>query len=234
MKKYIALFLIIQTNISSSQSLRGTYVMEFFNGINEKSEIVKASKINPITYGFAYSNNKSRYSIIESKENAIDSVEVVDENGEKKKIPEVITTATNNTIYKDSKQNLFRKEYTKLNSNFSIKDELPIFDWNITDETTNILGYLCKKAVSKKEKVIIVAWFCDEIPINTGPDRFWGLPGLIMKVEIGKFSTITIDKLKLVKEELVIEEPINKEKFITLKELKVRELQMMQERKNEY
>ena len=35
-----------------------------------------------------------------------------------------------------------------------------------------------------KEKTI-TAWYCPEIPINQGPDKYWGLPGLILEVNDG-------------------------------------------------
>lgn len=35
-----------------------------------------------------------------------------------------------------------------------------------------------------KEKTI-VAWYAPEIPINQGPDKYWGLPGLILEVNDG-------------------------------------------------
>ena len=32
----------------------------------------------------------------------------------------------------------------------------------------------------------ITAWYCPEIPINQGPENYWGLPGLILEVNDGK------------------------------------------------
>ena len=206
--------------------------MEFYNGENEKQNIQNITKINPIIYGFLHSKSKTLYSIIESTENKIDSVEVEKDN-KKYKVPNIVITPSNNTIYKDFKNSLFRKEYSKLGVDFSIKDKLTNFEWIISDEIIDIKGFMCKKAISKKEKYEIIAWFCEEIPVNTGPDRFWGLPGLILRIEFGKFSTITIDQIKIIQEEINIEEPNNKSKFITLKELKEKEIQMIQERKNE-
>ena len=32
----------------------------------------------------------------------------------------------------------------------------------------------------------ITAWYCPEIPVNQGPENYWGLPGLILEVNDGK------------------------------------------------
>jgi GLPGLI family protein len=34
--------------------------------------------------------------------------------------------------------------------------------------------------------VIVTAWYTPEIPVNQGPDKYWGLPGLILEVNDGK------------------------------------------------
>ena len=46
-----------------------------------------------------------------------------------------------------------------------------------------------------KEK-IITAWYSPEIPVNQGPENYWGLPGLILEVNDGK-TTILCSKIVL-------------------------------------
>lgn len=55
-------------------------------------------------------------------------------------------------------------------------------DWNIVaDSTKNILGYECILAESDYHGRHWKAWFAPEIPINAGPWKLLGLPGLIME-----------------------------------------------------
>ena len=62
--------------------------------------------------------------------------------------------------------------------------------WQITDEEKEIAGYKVRKATTDsygdkgfefyKRKAI--AWFTTDIPIPTGPQRYYGLPGLIVEL----------------------------------------------------
>lgn len=61
-------------------------------------------------------------------------------------------------------------------------EELPLFQWDITDETIKILGYKAQKATTFFAGRNWVAWFTPEIPYSEGPYKFNGLPGLIFKV----------------------------------------------------
>ncbi|WP_026725922.1 GLPGLI family protein [Flavobacterium sasangense] len=67
-----------------------------------------------------------------------------------------------------------------------------------------------------KENVII-AWYCPEIPVNQGPENYWGLPGLILEVNDGK-TVILCSKLVLNSKEKVEIKPASKGKEVTQKE----------------
>lgn len=55
--------------------------------------------------------------------------------------------------------------------------------WNIIAEFNNILGYDVQKATTEFGGRKWIAWFAKEIPIQGGPYKFFGLPGLILKIE---------------------------------------------------
>ena len=46
----------------------------------------------------------------------------------------------------------------------------------------SIKNYVCNKATVKLEGREYTAWYTSEIPISDGPYKFWGLPGLILKI----------------------------------------------------
>lgn len=65
---------------------------------------------------------------------------------------------------------------------FLVKDSIPKIEWKISNETKLIKNYLCKKATANFRGRIYTAWFTEEIPINKGPWKLGGLPGLIFEV----------------------------------------------------
>ena len=61
-------------------------------------------------------------------------------------------------------------------------ENIPIQKWKISEDTLTIVGYLCQKATCQFRGRNFTAWFAMDIPIQNGPWKFGGLPGLILKV----------------------------------------------------
>ncbi len=55
--------------------------------------------------------------------------------------------------------------------------------WDISDESKDIIGYQCFKATTDFRGRRWTAWFAPEIPIQDGPWKLCGLPGLILEAE---------------------------------------------------
>lgn len=53
--------------------------------------------------------------------------------------------------------------------------------WEITDSVKTVIGYECFKAVCNYRGREWTAWFAPEIPIQDGPWKLCGLPGLILE-----------------------------------------------------
>lgn len=71
-------------------------------------------------------------------------------------------------------------------------------DWTLESDTLIVCGYTCKKAITTYFGRNYTAWYTPEIPISEGPWKFFGLPGLILKVEDDRehysFECISIEK----------------------------------------
>ena len=65
---------------------------------------------------------------------------------------------------------------------YKCTETIPVQQWNISADTLTILGYICQKANTEFRGRNYEAWFSPDIPVNDGPWKFYGLPGLIMKV----------------------------------------------------
>ena len=69
------------------------------------------------------------------------------------------------------------------NTDLKYEEDLPEMDWKIQDETDTLLGYMVQKAVCSFRGRDYTAWFAPQLPMQAGPWKFSGLPGLILKVE---------------------------------------------------
>lgn len=61
-------------------------------------------------------------------------------------------------------------------------EDFSVFNWVLLDETKTIGNYKAQRAYCYYGGRNWVAWYTTEIPINDGPYKFYGLPGLIIKV----------------------------------------------------
>ena len=80
------------------------------------------------------------------------------------------------------------------------------------EKTTNLMD-----SFEMPKEVTITAWYAPEIPINQGPENYWGLPGLILEVSDGK-TMILCSKVVMNAKEKVAIKPSTKGKIISQKE----------------
>ena len=63
-------------------------------------------------------------------------------------------------------------------------DSTARFDWTLEDETMTVCGYTCRKATARFRGRTWTAWYAEELPVNAGPWKLYGLPGLILRAEV--------------------------------------------------
>jgi GLPGLI family protein len=92
-------------------------------------------------------------------------------------------------------------------------------NWNLIQETKKIGKYLCYKAIIDIKNDLVIAWYTNEIPLNFGPNKFNGLPGLILELQT-KTLHYSLNKLSLnIKEGVKIKKQ-NYDSAITEEEFK--------------
>ncbi|TDW49750.1 GLPGLI family protein [Flavobacterium sp. 270] len=67
------------------------------------------------------------------------------------------------------------------------------------------------------KEVVITAWYSPEIPVNQGPENYWGLPGLILEINDGR-TVILCSKIVLNAKDKVAIKPSTKGKVISQKD----------------
>jgi GLPGLI family protein len=68
-------------------------------------------------------------------------------------------------------------------SDYLYEEDRNIFQWQIESDTREILSYTCQKAVTDFRGRHYEVWFAPDLPVNDGPWKFSGLPGLILAAE---------------------------------------------------
>lgn len=164
-------------------------------GIEDQAEnniwmqtIMKAyPKIIKDQYELRFDENKSAYKLTK-------------ENPENKYIMWGSKPTETDGVIQDLQAKTVSTQREVFENTYIIKDSLRNLDWRITDETREIAGFECRKAVTKIcDSVYVVAFYTDQIAVSSGPESFGGLPGLILGLAIPRlYTTWFATKLELV------------------------------------
>ncbi|MBO9203062.1 MULTISPECIES: GLPGLI family protein [Niastella] len=114
------------------------------------------------------------------------------------------------------------------NKQYCIRDTIKWVTWELSSDTTTILGQTCQKAIGKLNGIAYTAWFSTAIPVSTAPLQFRGLPGLLMKVtnEMNKVTVSLIDLEWPANNQKIVMAPCTAFPFISKQELQaIREKQ---------
>ena len=77
--------------------------------------------------------------------------------------------------------------------------------WEIVQDKKEIAGYICQKASTNYLGREWIVYFTPEIPINQGPWKLWGLPGLIVEArDKDNLFSFELDGFEVVKKEVPI------------------------------
>lgn len=125
-------------------------------------------------------------------------------------------------IFKDFNRNKMKEIQEISSKSFIFEVPYVNFDWTLFNEQKQILNYNCKKATCKFGGRKWIAWYTNEIPLQDGPYKFHGLPGLILEIYDDKedyvlsaFGISKIDKKISLPHNTI---SISKEKFENLKQ----------------
>ena len=80
----------------------------------------------------------------------------------------------------------YLKYMDQMGKTYIVRDSLNAPKWRVMNEIRDILGHMCMKAVTEDSlrNQKITAWFASDIPVPTGPEQQFGLPGLILAYDV--------------------------------------------------
>jgi GLPGLI family protein len=121
----------------------------------------------------------------------------------------------NKLYYTNLKEAYLIEQKPLLGKDFQVKTYFKDMNWELVEEKKQISGYDCYKAIGKRYAMSknyenfeteVVAWYCPEIPVRTGPFEAVGLPGLVLQLDL-KGRSVVLEALDLGKE-VQVENPI--------------------------
>ncbi len=112
-------------------------------------------------------------------------------------------------IYRNFERNRKTDLIETLGKTYIVDDSLHVPAWKIMDQIKEVAGYVCMKAVTTDSVrgQTITAWFAQDLPAMAGPERYFGLPGVILELTINEGELVieaTNVTLKSIASELVV------------------------------
>lgn len=175
------------------------YISEKRKNIKDKKLISSLDKVyfytKPVNSKLIFSDNKGLFTVEDKLS--------VDINDLGQRISKISAGGSKEYFYDDKNKIYLIKDCDTVDECFI--HENTFLKWDLTQESKEINGFLSYKATRSDGKVI--AWYSPNIPIGFGPKGEYGLPGLILELEIGniifKASKILINP----KEKIKVEKP---------------------------
>ena len=175
---------------------RGEFLIQTFDAVY--------SNTKPIVSKIKFNDGEGLYKVEQNL--SLDKTDVA------QRFARIKAGGSNEYYYNIKEDNYLIKEFA-LGESFIFPN--PNLEWTLTQESKQINGYDVFKATRGEGKVI--AWYAPQIPLNFGPKGEYGLPGLILELELGK-TIFKATKIELnPKRDIKVKVPTNG-KIVTLEE----------------
>jgi len=122
-------------------------------------------------------------------------------------------------IYRDREKNETFDVMTLLNKEYVVQDSIICQTWKIKNDIKEVAGRICMNAsfydtIKGKE---VMAWFALDLPVPIGPDKYCGLPGMILEINEANGALVyTATSVLLSDEPVEISKPVVKKKIKTI------------------
>lgn len=224
--KIVLAFLVINNIIYSQNFTKGrvTYTTSIsFDTINIANKYKKNKDyevIKKTTLHILKESNSQSYLLSFNKDKSFFTKEYYMENDGENKINLIEILVGKGSFYTDLKTNMILCQIDFMGDVFLVQYK-PI-KWQVTQKTKRIGNYICYKATTlkivenKEGKItrVITAWYTPQIPTNFGPKQYYGLPGLILELQIGSLNFLAT-KIEISPKDLITIKKPAKGKVVT-------------------
>lgn len=126
--------------------------------------------------------------IVNSNESTFDWIEKI-RNSQNEGLFSTFSYGDIGLIYKNVENQTYQWATSVFSKDYIVSDSLKTYDWKISKDTKEILGYETRKATAKVDSITTFeAWFAPELPYKNGPEYYGGLPGLILEISDTKIN----------------------------------------------
>lgn len=176
MKKIIFTFLLISLNLFAQDKLVVDYK---FNYDFDLSKVHDKKKLDFYT---ANNNYSTFFQLVTTHEESyFGKIEKIN-NNQKSNSDVIIMEGPAGNFYTNLKDKYSLFSIDLNGKKLIVKDSIKALDWNLTKEKDKILGYEVRKAVYNKDKFSVEAWYAPKLNFKNGPNKYYGLPGIILKI----------------------------------------------------
>ncbi len=192
MKKFFTLFVFIfQIAYLSAQNLEIQYLAivrktlsdedrKFFIDNDIRDQLKQNEEPDPCEYKMLISDKESSFTYVEKISNNQDPNAAIIR----------VAPAGFGTTYKNFADSIQRNDFNVYGKKYFSHDPLKKFDWKITKEKKEILGFEVRKATAEDSTAIYTVWYAPKLAISNGPSDYNGLPGMILEAEKSSKSMI--------------------------------------------
>lgn len=172
--KYFFFIFFLFTQFVSAQNKRFIYQYTFIPDSTNKANVVKE-------FMFLEVSGNDTSSFFSQRKYQSDSTIMAPANKGKMIMPPMDLTVLY-TIEKKGGKVFYKTLGNSAQMRIKVNDERKL-DWKILNDKQKILNYNTQKASLNFAGRAWNAWFTQAIPLQDGPYKFHGLPGLIVKIE---------------------------------------------------
>ena len=201
----------IHNNEGQSNSLLASVGQPFLTELKKQDSIREATAPVKI-YNLIYCNGVSTYTLFQGKKTA-EQAPALENQSNIRSISISVGSGEAGVLYKNFPNKIILREDAIFDKPFLITDTLQPINWIIDTATKTIGKFNCTKATATIKGQPVEAWFTADIPISDGPDRLYGLPGLILAANATN-GNYEATEIKINNENTVLQQP-NKGTVVT-------------------